>query len=442
MARLDEHPTVMAVRARTAPPPPEALDAQWLKQLCLDCGADDAGFVSIDRTDIAEERPFIVEAFPATRTLISLVTRMSPEAIRSPARSTSNLEFHETTDHANTAARGVVKALKRAGVSALNPPAGFPMEMDRFPGRIWTVAHKPVAVAAGMGRMGVHRSVIHPEFGSFITLATVFVAAEVSEDSAPCDFNPCLECKLCVAACPVGAISPDGYFNFSACNTHNYREFLGGFADYVETVADHDAAGLRRTIKDSEQASMWQSLSFGANYKAAYCLAACPAGSDVIRPYLDDRAQFAREIVKPLQEKKEPVYVVRGTDAEEHARKRYPHKTLRYVRSGIRPRTIEGFMLGLPLVFQPGRAGGLDATYHFRFTGAETEELTVKIAARRVTLTRGLHGKADIVVTADAKAWLSFVYKERGLAGMLLSRKLRFKGPARLLRAFGDCFPS
>ena len=27
---------------------------------------------------------------------------------------------------------------------------------------------------------------------------------------------------------------------------------------------------------------MWQSLSYGANYRAAYCLAVCPAGEDVI----------------------------------------------------------------------------------------------------------------------------------------------------------------
>jgi hypothetical protein len=28
---------------------------------------------------------------------------------------------------------------------------GFPMEMDRFPEKIWTVSHKPIAVAAGLG---------------------------------------------------------------------------------------------------------------------------------------------------------------------------------------------------------------------------------------------------------------------------------------------------
>ena len=45
---------------------------------------------------------------------------------------------------------------------------GFPMEMNQHPGAaIWIVSHKPVAVAAGLGRMGIHRNLIPPKFGNF-----------------------------------------------------------------------------------------------------------------------------------------------------------------------------------------------------------------------------------------------------------------------------------
>jgi len=40
------------------------------------------------------------------------------------------------------------------GYRAMNPSAGFPMEQDRSPVKIWVVSHKPVAVAAGLGHMG------------------------------------------------------------------------------------------------------------------------------------------------------------------------------------------------------------------------------------------------------------------------------------------------
>ena len=50
------------------------------------------------------------------------------------------------------------------------------MEADRWGEKMWTVSHKPVAVAAGLGQMGIHRNVIHPRFGNFILLGTVILA--------------------------------------------------------------------------------------------------------------------------------------------------------------------------------------------------------------------------------------------------------------------------
>ena len=276
--RLTDHPTVKRFYEKPPPAPaPDKLDAAWLRQLCREAGADDVGLVEISRPALDNQRDDILRAFPATKSLLSFVCRMNREPIRSPARSVANLEFHHTGDHANEIARKVVAALEKEGVRALNPAMGFPMEMDRFPGgKIWVVSHKPVAVAAGLGHMGIHRNVIHPRFGDFILLGTVLVAAEATAYDQPLSYNPCLECKLCVAACPVGAIAPDGHFSFSACYTHNYREFMGGFTDWVEQVAESkNALDYRRRVSDPESASMWQSLSFGPNYKAAYCLSVC-----------------------------------------------------------------------------------------------------------------------------------------------------------------------
>ena len=442
MSRLDDHPTVRAVRGRLPLPRSEPLDAAALRQLALDCGADDAGLVALDRPEVADQRADILRAFPAGRTLVSFCVRMNREPIRSPARSAANAEFHGTYDRANHIAREIVRWLEDRGVRAFNPAAGFPMEMDRFPGKIWVVSHKPVAVAAGLGAIGVHRNVIHPKFGNFICLDTVVVAADVSDQAKPLAYNPCLGCKLCVAACPVGAIKPDGGFDFGACATHNYREFMSGFTDWVEQVADsRDARDYRRRVTDSETASMWQSLSFGANYKAAYCLAVCPAGEDVIAPFLQDRAGFVAEQVKPLQQKPETLYVVPGSDAEGYARRKFPHKPAKGV-AGIRPTSVQSFLFGLRLLFQPGQSVGLAARYHFRFSGAESGEVTVDIRDGRIEVEPGLHGAADCAVTADAATWVGFLRKERSLVWALVRRKVRVRGSLRLLAWFGRCFPS
>jgi NAD-dependent dihydropyrimidine dehydrogenase PreA subunit len=300
-----------------------------------------------------------------------------------------------------------------------------------------------VAEAAGLGKMGIHRNVIHPRFGNFILLGTVLVAAEVGleDESRPLDFNPCLTCKLCVAACPVGAIGPDGGFDFSACYTHNYREFMGGFTDWVETVADsRSARDYRSRVRDSESASWWQSLSHGANYKAAYCMAVCPAGEDVIAPFRADRAAFVRERVDPLRAKVEPVYVVPGSDAEAHVTRRFPHKEPRPVGNGLRPTTVAGFLAGMPRVFQRRKAAEVRVRVHFVFTGTEQREATVDIDRGRLDVRDGLHGEADLRVSADARAWVAFLREHRGLLRLLLTRKLRLRGHPRHLRAFGRCF--
>jgi ferredoxin len=443
--KLDDHPTVRRFRETTEsrPEPPAMLDAAWLRQLCLDCGADDAGLVEIGRPALDDQRADILRYFAHTKTLLSFVCRMNREPIRSPARSVSNLEFHGSYDHSNEVARKLVTALEALGIRAMNPSSGFPMEMDRFPGKIWVVGHKPVAVAAGLGQMGIHRNVIHPRFGNFIVLGTVLIDAEATSYGQPIVYNPCLECKLCVAACPVGAISPDGDFQFSNCATHNYREFMSGFGDWVETIADsRDGHDYRKKVSSSETSSMWQSLSFGPNYKAAYCLAVCPAGEEVIGPFLTDRPRFLKDTVRPLTEKEETLYVIAGSDAEEYAPKRFPKKKIKRVKSGIRATSIDGFLFGLKLTFQPGKAAGLSAAYHFTFTGQQSKEATVTIRDGAVRVEAGHQGKADLQVTADAETWLGFLAKERSLLWALLRRKIRIQGPAKLLVAFGKCFPT
>jgi putative sterol carrier protein len=96
----------------------------------------------------------------------------------------------------------------------------------------------------------------------------------------------------------------------------------------------------------------------------------------------------------------------------------------------------------LRLVFQPGQAEGLEATYHFTFTGDEERNATVTIRNQTVEVADGHVGTADLHVTADSKTWLGFVAKERSLAWALLSRKVKLKGSPKLLLAFGKCFPS
>jgi len=168
-----------------------------------------------------------------------------------------------------------------------------------------------------------------------------------------------------VAACPVGAISPEGRFNFSACLTTTTAN-SGRLHPLGEQIADSkNALDYRRRVSDSESASMWQSLGFGPNYKAAYCMSVCPAGR-TYWPLSHDRPGHLRDVGASLAGQGRD-HLRRGRpDAEDHV----PgvSRTSRSSRSATAgDPDIPRFLSGLQLTFQPGKAANLNAVYHFHF---------------------------------------------------------------------------
>jgi ferredoxin len=445
--QLDEHPTVKRYREKAKASSPamsqSKVDVSWLKNLALEAGADDVALVEVDRPAMEAYKKDILEIFPRTKSLMSLVCRLNRENIRCVSRDVSDLEFLQTFEKSNSVARNIVTSLYKNSIEALNPSGGFPMNLAKWPGKMWPVSHKPVAVEGGLGKLGHHRLLIHPRFGSFIILGTILLNREVTAYDQPLDFNPCIECKLCVSVCPIGAIEIDGHFNFSGCITHNYRDRMGGFSDWVEKmVSSRDISKYRKKFSDSETVSMWQSLSYGICNKSSYCMAVCPAGEDVIGPFLENRKQYLVEVVKPFQAKEETIYVVPGSDAERHVAKQFPHKKCKTVGNGLRPNSVRGFLDSLPLVFQRGQSEGINSTYHFTFTGEEELKGTVVIQNKTIQVLEGHVGGADLQVTADNRTWLDFLAKEKNLLAALIQRKIRIKGSPSLMKAFARCFPS
>jgi ferredoxin-NADP reductase/putative sterol carrier protein len=146
--------------------------------------------------------------------------------------------------------------------------------------------------------------------------------------------------------------------------------------------------------------------------------------------------------VKPLQEKAEPVYVIKGSDAEAYAKKRWKNKTVKHVGNGLHPRSIEGMLQFLPFVFQPNQSRDLRATYHFEFTGDEHRKATIIIWDGAIRVHDSHLGSPDLRITADSQTWLGFLAKEHSLVWALLRGKIHVSGSPKLLLAFGRCFPS
>jgi len=439
--KIKDHPTVLKIKSGAGlENKKKPLSLHELRNFSMPLFADDLGIVSIERAEVSDQVTYIKKALPSAKTLISIVHKLNPDAIRSPYRSIANTEFHHNYEQANEKCRHIVDFLIQHGAQAIAPASGFPMEMDEYPGRTWVVSHKPVAVAAGLGQMGINRNILHEKFGNFINLSTIITDMEFVEESIPINFNPCVGCRLCVKACPVGAISPDGTFNFSTCLTHNYNEFMTGFNTWVDTIVNSkNSKEFGQHYSQAENASMWQSLSFKANYKAAYCMAVCPAGEEVMPLYLSNKEHFNNDIVRPLIDKEETLYVLKNSDAEVHAKK-FKNKKIKIVRNIKAVKDVNTFLRGLPIFFQPLRSKGFDFSIKFKFTGNESLTKVVTIRNEKIMVTDEAE-IIDLEISISSDDWLKFIKKEIGLLKLLFLRKLKFKGKLTHLKSFGKCFP-
>jgi epoxyqueuosine reductase QueG len=415
------------------------LTADELSAICREEGADDYGFVEIGCQAIALEHDDMLRIFPEAKTLVSIVKRANREGIRSASLAVADHEFSKTYNSVSDVACGIIRQLNKQGIRGVAVPAGFPMDMTRWPGKVWEVSHKLVAVEAGVGHMGQHRIVIHPRFGNHIALDTILIDVKVDHYDQPLAESPCIKCGLCIAVCPVGAISKEEGVDFMSCAMHNYHELFGGFQEWIEEIlSSRDVRSYRRKFKDSETGSKWQSLTYGHAYRCSYCMAVCPAGEETAKTFQSDKKGYIEKYMKPLKRKPEPVYVIAETRAEKTA-KGNDSKEVRYVRNTIRPTSVKTFLSGAGLLFNSEKAKGLGLTLHFEFSGREHKSATIAIANGRLNVNEGISGSADLRIRADSETWVQIVNEEVSPLKALVSGKLRLKGNPAHLKKFKAC---
>ena len=419
------------------------ISSDAIRKICLDEGIDDVGFVEIERKALGSVKQEVLALYPKTKTIISICIRTNPENVQGTSRSLANEEFHKTYDELSIHARKIVRRLNEIGIRGVSCHPTFPMDTDRWAGKIWEISHKPIAEQAGIGKIGINRMVLHQKFGTHILLDSILIDSELDEYGKPLDYDPCVSCHLCVAACPVGAIDAKKGLDFNACMTHNYRDFMGGFEDWVENiVSSKNVKEFREKSGDDENVSKWQSLSFGPQYKAAYCVSVCPAGKDLIGIYENDRRDWVKSIVKPLKDKKEPVYVGKNTRAEEHAGKNR-NKEIKIVRNVQHPKSINGFLSGSRVSFEPKHARGVNMTVHFQFNGDQPIKATIIIADELIDVKDEHVGKADLTIITDPEIWIKMVNKETSSADnmqAITSGLVEIHGDLKLLKQFQNCF--
>jgi len=170
---------------------------QWtttVKRLAREYGADSVGV-----TAMRPEYVFEGHQLPTQSWMVILAVRQRYEEMATAPSTRSLVEVTRQYTRGNRIAMQLASALRQEGHDAT--PYGGPMA-----GSFLLI---PAAIAAGLGELGKHGSLIHRELGSNFRLACVLtdlpLIADQLDSFGADDF--CARCRICTDACPPDAIS-------------------------------------------------------------------------------------------------------------------------------------------------------------------------------------------------------------------------------------------
>ena len=425
--------------------------------------ADDVGLVSIDHPALAHERDEIRYVYPHARSLIVLIGEENKPSMQSRYLPTANHELYGCEERLFHWGARTIKHLTALGGEALTTTIGWPQEVSvRWADKIWPLSHKLVAQAAGLGVIGTSRNFLHEKFGAYCLIDTIVTNLEFMPEEyaarAPLDWNPCLECNLCIASCPTGAIRADGEFDFFACYNHTYRDSIPGFLDLVRDAAEGKPDRFEKRWSDAEVAALWQSLAFRVEYRCFNCVATCPAEMhEAFHNDREERARYQAEHLKPLtytRSRVEEQFVI-DTPAVRDAlgippgEWRTPPDVTRPGQGvtrlvslqRIRVGNIDSMMRMMPMYFRPNEAKGIDMTCQIDLSGEGGGRWILRIVDQRCTTSPGVAPRFDLRITCAGATFLGIHRGQINAAKELLLGRVKLEGRKGLFLLFPRIFP-
>lgn len=418
--------------------------------------ADDVGLISIDAPAIGHERDEILYVYPHARTLVCLIAEENRAAMQSRYLPTANRELNGCEERVFEMGHRAVQLIQSLGGEGLTTTVGWPQEVSqRWADKLWPLSHKLVAQAAGLGVIGTSRNFLHRRFGAYCLLDTVVTNLEFppSELGGPIEWNPCIECSLCVASCPTNAIKSDGEFDFFACYNHTYRDSIPGFLDLVRDLGDAKPRRFAKRWSDAEIAALWQSMAVKVEYRCFNCVAACPA--EIHDQFHADRAvrrDYVKNTLKPLAHTRRAVeeqFVIDTPSARKAfdippGEWRTPPDTTRPTARGVRlvplqrvrVSNVDSMMRNMPHFFRGEEAVGLDFTCQFRFSGPEGGDWAMRVVDGRCEVRRGSADMPELVVRCRGNLFLAIHRGEASAFVALLLRRIVLEGDRSLFLAF------
>ncbi|MEQ8697068.1 MAG: 4Fe-4S dicluster domain-containing protein [Bauldia litoralis] len=216
---------------------------QVVKDYALAHEADLVGIAPVDQN-------WVFEGFEVTEPwIIVLGVYMDHGELARAPEPEAAAEVARQYNRGNRAARSLADWIRGQGwkASGHGGPGAGPIQLV------------PSALAAGLGELGKHGSIINRTYGSSFRLAGVVTDLPLIAD-APAEFGAadfCTSCQVCTNACPPAAITPDR-----------------------KTVR-----GVQKWYVDFDRCMPY----FAANYGCGICIAVCPWSRPGTAPRLAER---------------------------------------------------------------------------------------------------------------------------------------------------------
>jgi len=160
---------------------------------------------------------------------------------------------------------------------AMSTPLSYPLNMAkeaRF-GLVADFSQRHATIAAGLGNLGRHNLVIHPEIGSRVLFSTVLCDLELPPDP-PVEQDLCIQCNICVEKCPGGALDEEGKTHEVKCMKHSQPFGLMRNIGFWKKFVDSSTDEQKEMMSSPEYMGLYQSASIGFQYHCFNCYMLCP----------------------------------------------------------------------------------------------------------------------------------------------------------------------
>ena len=178
------------------------LKQQEIKDMCRGWGADAVGIADV--TSVAKDFLLSDKARRQIKRAVCLGVRVSRAILDEIDNQPTKMYFHHyraLNMFLDQLGIRLANYLQDKGFMALPVPASQIVDWEKQSAHL---SHKTIGQLAGLGWIGRNNLLVNEEYGSQFRLASVLTDADIDPDTPVA--AGCGTCRLCIDACPVGAI--------------------------------------------------------------------------------------------------------------------------------------------------------------------------------------------------------------------------------------------